>query len=75
MRALDEGESFIITRNGVPAGEHRPVGKTQFVRTGFTASSGRVLPSSRVAGDLPLPWYHSLVFVHPAWCASSLLLS
>lgn len=59
MRALDEGESFIITRNGVPVGGLRPVEKTQFVRTGFTAPSGRVLPNSQVAGDLPLPWYHS----------------
>lgn len=25
MRALDEGESFIVTRNGVPAGELHPI--------------------------------------------------
>ena len=33
MRALDRGEEFIITRNGVPVGELRPVGRRQFVRT------------------------------------------
>lgn len=27
MRALDEGEDFIVTRNGVPVGELRPIGK------------------------------------------------
>lgn len=25
MRALDEGEEFVVTRNGVPVGELRPV--------------------------------------------------
>lgn len=25
MRALDRGESFVVTRNGVPVGELRPV--------------------------------------------------
>ncbi len=33
MRALDRGEEFIVTRNGVPVGELRPVGRRQFVRT------------------------------------------
>jgi prevent-host-death family protein len=27
MRALDEGEDFIVTRNGVPVGELRPVSR------------------------------------------------
>lgn len=27
MRALDEGEDFIVTRNGVPVGELRPIKK------------------------------------------------
>ena len=31
MRALDRGEDFIITRNGVPVGELRPIGRRQFV--------------------------------------------
>ena len=31
MRALDRGESFIITRNGVPVGELRPLRQRRFV--------------------------------------------
>jgi prevent-host-death family protein len=31
MRELDRGEDFIVTRNGVPVGELRPVGRRQFV--------------------------------------------
>ena len=31
MRALDAGESFRVTRNGVPVGELRPVRRRRFV--------------------------------------------
>ena len=31
MRALDEGESFVVTRNGVPVGELIPLRKRKFV--------------------------------------------
>lgn len=31
MRALDRGEEFIVTRNGVPVGELRPFQKRRFV--------------------------------------------
>lgn len=31
MRALDRGESFIVTRNGVPVGELLPLRRRQFV--------------------------------------------
>ena len=31
MRALDRGESFTVTRNGVPVGELTPLRKRQFV--------------------------------------------
>ena len=33
MRALDSGESFVVTRNGTPVGELTPVRRRQFVRT------------------------------------------
>ena len=33
MRALDAGETFIVTRNGVPAAELRPIGRRRFVLT------------------------------------------
>ena len=31
MRGLDEGESFIVTRNGVPVGELTPLRRHRFV--------------------------------------------
>jgi len=31
MRGLDRGESFVVTRNGVPVGELAPVRSRQFV--------------------------------------------
>jgi antitoxin (DNA-binding transcriptional repressor) of toxin-antitoxin stability system len=31
MRALDQGESFVITRNGTPVGELRPLRRHRFV--------------------------------------------
>lgn len=31
MRALDEGEDFVVTRNGRPVGELRPYRRRQFV--------------------------------------------
>jgi len=33
MRALDAGESFLVTRNGVPAAELRPIERRRFVQT------------------------------------------
>jgi prevent-host-death family protein len=33
MRRLDEGETFVITRNGVPVGELVPLRRPQFVPT------------------------------------------
>jgi prevent-host-death family protein len=32
MRKLDEGESFVVTRNGVPVGELTPLRRHRFVR-------------------------------------------
>lgn len=31
MRALDRGDSFVVTRNGVPVGELLPAGRRRFV--------------------------------------------
>jgi antitoxin (DNA-binding transcriptional repressor) of toxin-antitoxin stability system len=33
MRALDRGKTFLVTRNGVPVGELRPVERRRFVST------------------------------------------
>ena len=59
MRALDRGEEFIVTRNGVPVGELRPFRKRRFVlarrcsrclrapRGSTTSSSSRPRPVRR----------------------------
>jgi antitoxin (DNA-binding transcriptional repressor) of toxin-antitoxin stability system len=31
MRALDHGETFVVTRNGIPVGELRPIRRRTFV--------------------------------------------
>ena len=33
MRALDRGEAFVVTRNGVPVGELAPIRARRFVAT------------------------------------------
>ena len=33
MRGLDAGESYVVTRNGVPVGELSPLRSSRFVRT------------------------------------------
>jgi antitoxin (DNA-binding transcriptional repressor) of toxin-antitoxin stability system len=43
MRALDRGERFIVTRNGVPIGELQPIRK-QFVRTDTLVAAFRGAP-------------------------------
>jgi prevent-host-death family protein len=43
MRALDEGEEFIVTRNGVPVGELRPV-RRRFVGRGRLLRAMRGAP-------------------------------
>ena len=45
MRALDRGEEFVITRNGVPVGELRPV-RRRFV--------GRAAVAAAMAGAPPI---------------------
>ncbi len=38
MRALDRGESFVVTRNGVPVGELTPLRQRQFVPAAAAAA-------------------------------------
>jgi antitoxin (DNA-binding transcriptional repressor) of toxin-antitoxin stability system len=40
MRALDRGEDFIVTRNGIPVGELRPV-RRRFVDRGLLLEAFR----------------------------------
>jgi antitoxin (DNA-binding transcriptional repressor) of toxin-antitoxin stability system len=55
MRGLDRGESFVVTRNGVPVGELTPVRSRQFVTAGvaLAAFSGApAVDSDRFRADV-----------------------
>jgi antitoxin (DNA-binding transcriptional repressor) of toxin-antitoxin stability system len=39
MRELDRGEDFIVTRNGVPVAELRPITRRQFVSRDVVAKA------------------------------------
>jgi antitoxin (DNA-binding transcriptional repressor) of toxin-antitoxin stability system len=39
MRELDHGESFVVTRNGVPVGELSPIRRRSFVPTSVVAAA------------------------------------
>jgi prevent-host-death family protein len=55
MRALDRGESFTVTRNGVPVGELLPVRARMFVAAEVVAAAYRRAPRirySRMRKDL-----------------------
>jgi len=55
MRALDKGESFTVTRNGVPVGELLPVRARMFVAAEAVAAAYRRAPRirySRLRKDL-----------------------
>ena len=65
MRKLDEGETFVVTRNGVPVGELTPLRRHRFVRAETAAAMFRGAPSvdyrrfradlDAVAGQDPTP--------------------
>jgi len=44
MRALDRGESFLVTRRGVPVGELKPVGRRSRVSTRALLDTFATLP-------------------------------
>jgi antitoxin (DNA-binding transcriptional repressor) of toxin-antitoxin stability system len=55
MRALDRGESFVVTRNGVPVGELSPVRPRRFVDTDAALAAFRGAPridAARLRDDL-----------------------
>ena len=55
MRALDAGESFVVTRNGIPVGELRPLRRTPFVaKDRLLAAFAHVAPidAQRFRSDL-----------------------
>ncbi len=55
MRGLDRGESFLVTRNGVPVGELTPVRSRQFVAAGVAVAAfagGPRVDPNRFRADL-----------------------
>ncbi len=55
MRALGEGETFIVTRNGEPVGELTPLRRRRFVRAEAAVELFRTAPAvddDRLRGDL-----------------------
>lgn len=44
MRALDEGASFVVTRNGTPVGELRPLRRHRFVTADTAVAMFRNAP-------------------------------
>ena len=49
MRQLDAGESFIVTRNGVPVGELSPLRRQRFVRSDTAVALFRRAPTVDLA--------------------------
>jgi prevent-host-death family protein len=45
MRRLDEGESFVVTRNGVPVGELAPLRRHRFVSAEAAVATFRGAPA------------------------------
>lgn len=55
MRSLDQGETFIVTRNGTPVGELTPMRRHRFVSTDAVVAMFRNAPavdSNRFRADL-----------------------
>ena len=55
MRQLDQGESFVVTRNGVPVGELSPLRRHRFVRAQAAVAAFRGAPRvelDRLRADL-----------------------
>ena len=55
MRQLDQGETFVVTRNGVPVGELSPLRRHRFVRSDTAVALFRHAPPvdlTRLRDDL-----------------------
>lgn len=50
MGALDHGESFVVTRNGVPVGELRPIRRRTFVPVDVVLAAFATAPRVSLAG-------------------------
>ena len=49
MRAIDAGETFVVTRNGVPAAELRPIERRMFVSTAILLGTAAALTEVKAA--------------------------
>ena len=49
MRAIDAGETFVVTRNGVPAAELRPIARRRFVSTTILLGTAAALAEVKAA--------------------------
>jgi len=49
MRGLDSGDSYVVTRNGVPVGELTPLRRNRFARTEAVAEVFRGAPPVELA--------------------------
>ncbi|MEJ7846065.1 MAG: type II toxin-antitoxin system prevent-host-death family antitoxin [Acidimicrobiales bacterium] len=49
LRAVQAGETFVVTRNGTPVAELRPLGARRFVPRAVVAAGARVAPSINAA--------------------------
>ncbi len=47
MRQLDQGESFVVTRNGIPVGELSPLRRNRFISAEAAAAAFRGAPRVR----------------------------
>jgi len=57
MRKLDEGETFVVTRNGVPVGELTPLRRHRFIAAETAVALFRAAPAvdaQRFRADLDL---------------------
>ena len=64
MRQLDQGASFIVTRNGIPVGELSPVRRRRFVGAEVAVSAFRSAPPielQRLRADLDRAANQSIV--------------
>jgi prevent-host-death family protein len=64
MRALDRGETFVVTRNGVPVGELAPVRDRQFVSA--EAAVGRFASSPAIDAKRFRADVDAVIDQHPA---------
>ncbi len=54
MRRLEQGESFVVTRNGVPVGELTPLPRHRFVPAAAVVAFFGMRPPSTLTASVPM---------------------